>query len=382
MNICFICNEYPPNVHGGVGSFTQTLGRALTARGHRVTSLGLYPIEREVQEEDNGVCVIRVPYNRVPGVRLLVDGDRLASKLASLGREQKLDVIDGPEMSFAVLPTDLGAARVIRMNGGHHFFMTTLGRQPLRLRGWLEKRSFARASRLCAVSNYVAETTRQLLRLGKRPIEILPNPVATDSFRPHPEVQEEDGLIVFAGTVCEKKGARQLVLAMPEIVAQVPHARLCLIGRDWHDPETGESFIAKLQALIPPQLRERIEFKGRVDNALLPELLARASVCAYPSHMEAQGIVIVEGMAMGKAVVSTRTGPGPELIEDDVSGLLCDPHDPHSIAQQIIRALKDEALRRRLGTTARQRAVEHFSVNTLVVQNEAFYARCVEDCNA
>jgi glycosyltransferase involved in cell wall biosynthesis len=373
MNICFLCNEYPPAPHGGVGSFTQTLGRALAAAGHRVTSIGLYPLAEEQREDDFGVEVIRLPYNRVPGVRALIDGQRLARELARLDRRQPLDVLDGPEMSFAITPINTRAARIIRMNGGHHFFMTTLGQKPLRLRSLLERRSFARASRLCAVSRFVAETTRQLLRLGDQAIEILPNPVDTERFRPHPEVAEERGLIVFVGTLCEKKGIRQLIEAMPEIVAAVPHARLLAAGRDWRDPVTGESYLARLQSSIPERLQPHIEFTGHFDNAALPQLLARASVCVYPSHMEAQGIVIIEGMAAGKAVVSTRTGPGPELMEDGVSGLLCDPHDARSIARQVIRALQDAELRRNLGQAARRRAVEMFSVAALVTKNEDFY---------
>ena len=88
-----------------------------------------------------------------------------------------------------------------------------------------EKRSFSKAHNLCAVSEFVAETTRELLRLGPRPIKILPSPVDTQRFRPRPEVQEEEGLIVFAGTFCENKGVRQLVQAFPRIVAEAPQAR-------------------------------------------------------------------------------------------------------------------------------------------------------------
>jgi glycosyltransferase involved in cell wall biosynthesis len=84
-------------------------------------------------------------------------------------------------------------------------------------------------------------------------------------------------------------------------------------------------------------------------------------------------------MASGKAVVTSQTGPGPELIEDGVSGLLCDPHSPASIADKVIRLLKDASLRRRLGSQARLRVVQQFSTGALVERNEAFYSRCVQE---
>jgi len=379
MHICFICNEYPPGRHGGVGSFTQTLGRALAANGCRVAVVGVYPIEKTIREDDEGVAVIRLPHAGVRGAGYIVNGRRLASELSAINRQHRIDVIDGPELSFANISLNGSATKVIRMNGGHHFFTTTLGRRPAVWRGLQERLSFARANELCAVSEFIAETTRGLLKLGNRPIEILPNPVDTERFKPRPEVHEEDGLIVFTGTLCEKKGVRQLVQAFPRIAAEVPQARLLLIGRDSIDPLTGASFKSLLEKLIEPSLKPRVKFADFIDNSRLPEVLASASVCAYPSHMEAQGIVIIEGMAMGKAVVTGKTGPGPELVEDDVSGLLCDPHDPASIAAKITGLLKDPSLRRQVGAHARLRAVSKFSVETLVGLNADFYRRCVEN---
>ena len=120
----------------------------------------------------------------------------------------------------------------------------------------------------------------------------------------------------FTGTVCEKKGIRQLVQAMPRILETVPHARLLVAGRDTIDPETRDSFTKRLRGLLPPRIAARVEFLGHVENDRLPELIARAEVCAYPSHMEAMPVAWLEGLASSKAVLASRTGPGPEVIED------------------------------------------------------------------
>lgn len=379
MHICFLCNEYPPGQHGGVGSFTQTLARQLVARGHQVSVVGVYPGERAGEENDEGVRVLRLPHAALPGTGFFVNGSRLHRALLHLHHQTPLDIVEGPELSLAVLPKQFPAYKVIRMNGGHHFFAATLGAQPRRWRSWLEQRSFSHADRLCAVSRFVAETTRQLLHLGEQPIEILPNPVDTERFRPQPEIAEQEGLLFFAGTVCEKKGIRQLVQAMPQIVAAAPHARLWIAGRDWHDPQTGASFSEKLRGMIPPALTDRIEFKGAVAHAELPQMMARASICVYPSHMEAMPLAWLEGLAMGKAVVASETGPGPEAIEDGVSGRLCNPHDPAALAETIIPLLRDGALRQRLGAQARLRALNKFSVTALAERNEDFYRRCKQD---
>jgi len=377
VHICFLCHEYPPGQHGGVGSFTQTLGRALAARGHKVTVVGPYRINEDIREDDQGVSVVRLATSKIPKTGFIMNGRRLRRELKSINRESPIDVIEGPEYSLAPLSSSLPAARVIRMNGGHHFFHVALNKSPRAWRSWIEKRSFACADHLCAVSKYVAETTRSLLKLGNRPIEILPNPIDVTRFRPMPEISEKRGLIVFVGTVCEKKGIRQLVLAMPQIVSAVPYAKLWVVGRDWHDPRTGQSFVDHLRGMIPSSLESHIHFKGTVEHSRLPEILALAEVPVYPSHMEAMPLAWLEGLAMGKAMVASESGPGPEVLEDGVSGLLCDPHDPASIAEKIIALLSNVDLRRRMGKQARSRAVELFSVGVLVARNEHFYKRCV-----
>jgi glycosyltransferase involved in cell wall biosynthesis len=374
MHICFLCNEYPPAPHGGVGSFTQTLARALVRRGHRVKVVGYACGRASTVSDDEGVDVVRLPHATVPGTGLIVNGARLRHALLKIDREEPIDVVEGPEASLNGVPR-LAAATVIRMHGGHHFFAVTLGRRPALKRGWMERRSFSRATHLCAVSRYVARTTLEILQQQGRAVEILHNPVNVRTFAPRQE-PVTDGLIVFAGTVCEKKGIRQLVQAMPQIVAAVPHARLAVLGRDSRDPATGGSFTARLRRLLSAQVAERVVFQGAVPHSEMPALLAPASVCVYPSHMEALPLAWLEAMSMGKCLVASVTGPGPEVIEDGVSGLLCDPHRPEAIAAKVIMALTQPALRHRLGAAARARVVADFSEDVLVARNEQFYRQC------
>jgi glycosyltransferase involved in cell wall biosynthesis len=92
--------------------------------------------------------------------------------------------------------------------------------------------------------------------------------------------------------------------------------------------------------------------------------------------MEALPVAWLEGLACGAAVVASRDGPGPEVIEHGVSGLLCDPHDPASIATELVRVLSDTALSERLGRAGRRRVEKRFSESAVVPQAEAFYRAC------
>jgi len=377
MHLVFLCNEYPPAPHGGIGSFTQTMARTLAARGHKVTVVGFYQQREDVREDDHGVRVVRLAHARIRGMGLIINGRRLTQELGNIDAQSRIDIIEGPENSLALLHGFPAAVKIIRMHGGHHFFYTTLGKQPRLWRSWLEKRSFRNADHFCGVSQFVAETTRTLLGLGRRPVEVLPNAVNVMQFRPRADIPEQRGLIIFVGSLCEKKGVRELVQAMPRIVESVPDARLWLVGRDSLDPQTGASFIDQLRSSIPVTIKDHIKFRGPVEHASLPEMLARAELLVYPSHMEAIGIALIEGLAMGKGLVIGNTGPAKEVVEHGVSGLLCDPFSPASIADAVITLLQNPPLRRQMGVRARTRAVELFSLEKIAQRNEAFYRRCL-----
>jgi len=376
MRLGFLCSEYPPSRGGGIGTFTQVLGRALARAGHRVDVVGLYDVDEDCCEEDHGVRVWRLRRAGTRFTRFVGNGWKATRKLRAL-RSEGLELVEGPENAFAALPRLPGLKKVIRMHGGHHFFAVTLGRKPKLWRAWQEKRSFEQADAICAVSRYVAEVTRELLGLGDMEIPILPNPVDVSVFRPIPDIPEEPGLIVFAGTVCRKKGLEPLIRSMETVLREVPEARLVVAGRDQAEPGVG-SFREYLLGLMPPAVRRAVSFLGPVAHHELPELYARAQVCVFPSFMESQGIVFVEAMAMGKALVAPGIPPVLEMLEDEVQALVCDPHDPETIAAGLIRCLRDAELRRRLGAQGRQRAVERFSTEVLLEKNLAFYRQVLE----
>lgn len=384
MHICYLCSEYPPGPHGGVGTFTQTLGRALVRRGHSVTVVGFGKSMRTgiAQHEDEGVTVVHIRSSGVPRLGALSSHNSLRRALQRINGVQRIDVLEGPELSLALLPRRLLPAKVIRMHGGHHFFCHNLGHKRKPVRSWLERRSFRNADYLCAVSQHVANVTSELLDLHQRSIEILPNPVDTVHFAPQPSVTEVPYRIMFVGTICEKKGVRQLIQAMPAILEREPRAHLQLVGRDWHDPSTGENYTDEMRQIAAQLAPGRVSFLGTVNNDDLPNLLATASVCVMPSHAEAMSLTWLEALSVGRPVVASRAGPGPEVVEDGVSGLLCDPHDPKSIASCVSTLLASPALRDRLGRGARCRALERFSLEALVLQNENFYARCTEGIHA
>ena len=93
MHICYVCSEYPPAPHGGIGSFTQTLGRAVAARGHRVSVIGMYPDAYAGVAHDQGVAVVRLSRRGFPILRVAVNRRKFAQALKQLHQEHLLHLL-------------------------------------------------------------------------------------------------------------------------------------------------------------------------------------------------------------------------------------------------------------------------------------------------
>ena len=122
---------------------------------------------------------------------------------------------------------------VIRLHGGHHFFAESENRKVTWWKGFQEKRSFKNADAFVAVSKFVKSHTAKYLSYHNKPIEIIRCPINLNVFKSKPEIEKEKNTILFAGTVCEKKGINQLLMAMPKVIEKNKEAELFVYGRDW-----------------------------------------------------------------------------------------------------------------------------------------------------
>jgi glycosyltransferase involved in cell wall biosynthesis len=114
-----------------------------------------------------------------------------------------------------------------------------------------------------------------------------------------------------------------------------------------------------------------VVFTGRRDD--VPAVTAALDVAVLPSYREAQGLVILEAMALSRPVVATRVGGIPEMIEDGVSGLLVPPHDPGALADAVVRLLTDHPLADRIGRAGYATVRDRFGVERMVHAIEALY---------
>lgn len=376
MHICFLTNEYPKEgfPHGGIGSFVKTLALALVKANIKVSVIGInYTAENENTIEE-GVNIYRLKGSNIKGISWFFNSQSLNRKIVEVHKKSPINIIESSELGLAFISKMKDIKYIIRLHGGHHFFAESEKRKINKWKGFQEKRSFHKADAFIAVSQYVKKHTEKYLSYNDKPIEYISNPIDTEFFKPI--IREEfENKIVFAGTVCEKKGIRQLIQAFPLVKKEFPNTTLEIYGRDWFYPN-GDSYIKMLKETELSQLGEiakDIHFHGSISYTNIPLVYSQASVCVFPSHMETQGLVAPEAMAMEKAIVFTKLGPGPEAVKNFETGLLCDPYDPKDIAEKIIWFLSNKTEAKNIGKKAREFVVEKYSLRNSIKQNVDFF---------
>jgi glycosyltransferase involved in cell wall biosynthesis len=161
-----------------------------------------------------------------------------------------------------------------------------------------------------------------------------------------------------------EKGHQFLLDAMPIILRGAPDTWLAIVGE-------GSSLAALRAQASSLGVAERVVFTGRRED--VSALTADLTVAVLPSVREAQGISILEAMARRVPVVASAVGGIPEVVTSGVDGLLVPPADPPALAVAVLRLLRDEALRRRIGEAGYATVRDRFSIDAQVRRIEAVY---------
>jgi glycosyltransferase involved in cell wall biosynthesis len=178
---------------------------------------------------------------------------------------------------------------------------------------------------------------------------------------------EDCPTILFAGRLSAEKGAYLLLDALAQVRAQVPKARLLLLGK----PELAEPILASR-----PDLRDAVQFGGWLTGRRLAAAFCAADVIAVPSiFLESLPLVALEGMAAGRPVVVSCFGGLPETIEDGKSGFIVNPFDTARMAERLTYLLTHPDEARAMGSAGRARIREHFTLQHQVAQMTAIFER-------
>jgi glycosyltransferase involved in cell wall biosynthesis len=231
------------------------------------------------------------------------------------------------------------------------------------LRRWLLARAFGAATRVISVS---AAGAREVERgLGVRGVAVVPNAAPlTRAVAPAAAVPTDAdadagvGVVYLGGFANAVKGGQVLVDALPALLDAAPGVSVSLAG------------LGAPPALDGPA--GRVRWLGWMEEAPAAAALAGADIVVLPSLSEGLPVTLLEALVHGRPVVATRVGGMPEVITDDVDGVLVPPGDAAALAGAIAALAADPDRRRRLGRAARARA-ERLSHEEVYARLDSLY---------
>ncbi len=387
MKALILTNEYPPNVYGGAGFHVAELTRALRGR-----------IELEVRcfgEQDDTAEGWRLRGFRAPAGPAPAD-ERLRPAWDALSRDlaMAIETTDADLVHCHTWYTHL-AGILVKQAYGIPLVVTVHSLEPLRpwkreqlgggyeLSSWVERSALETADAVIAVSQ---DTRRDVLRLfdvEPERVEVIHNGIDTAFFAPDPDtdqllahqVDPAIPYVLFVGRITRQKGIAHLVRAVRHLDPGI--AVVLAAGQ----PDTPE-LAAEIGAGVADAQHEGhpvVWIPEMLSRQAIRQLYSHAALFVCPSVYEPFGIINLEAMACGRAVVATAIGGIPEVVVDGETGVLVpvelSPDEPMSpadadrfardLAAAINALLSDPARRASMGAAGRRRAVEQFSWSSI-----------------
>lgn len=317
---------------------------------------------------------------RLPGIPPFTNQLRSFLQLYKVVRQFNPDIIHSHLYSINaplqwLCSLGVGSKHIVTIHSaGYHY--SRPDHWPSKVFRWCEMINVHLSSAsVVAVSNAVASIVSRNLHIGLDKIRTVYNGIDTEAIsraafnhktRQTLGFDHNDLLVVQVARFYEVKGHKHLLSAWPLVLAQVPEAKLLLVGDGplWSDMQSLASDLG---------ISQSVRFLGLRDD--VPILLSGCDVGVFPSLFEGLPIAPIEMMSMGLPVVASDIAPLREVIGPEEGGILVPPGQPHELAIGILRLLKDSATRARMGDSARQRACRLFSINTQVEQHERLYTQ-------
>ena len=302
-----------------------------------------------------------------------------AARLTALIRRIRADIV---HTNMEVVLEGGLAARLLGLPHVLHYRGNSLD-SPRRLFDILTFLWTSLADRVFCISNATADVFRRRGR-GKK-IEVLYNPIAVPSFRSairSDEVRASLGakrgqpLVITMGRIHPRKDIETFVRTCARIGAAIPEARFAIVGTAESPSELAYHSQVMNLAVRTGLNDGRLTFAGTRRD--VPAVMRAADVFVLASRHEGFGRVVAEAMAAGTAVVATREGALPELIEEPRYGLGADPANDADFSSQIVTLLQDDARRNAMGRAAAEHA-EGFDAGRLAGRVRRCYEQLLAD---
>ncbi|HWD39874.1 MAG TPA: glycosyltransferase family 4 protein [Fimbriimonas sp.] len=386
MKICVVASTYPRSDADTAVPWLRKHVQMLSERGNEVTVFAP-AFHGSTDHEIDGVRVVRFRYASANREDLTHDSGaptkiRKFSYLASsflyiangwlillrLQRRERFDVIHVhwpfPHALFLPGVSLLGKPSVVLNFHGAELLLARKFPFVNPVLRW----ACRRADSLITNSSFTAGKVKQLT---DKHVNVVPYgcPIEAKPAKKNPD----QPMLLFVGRLIERKGVEYMLEALPTVLNTV-HARVVIVGSG----DLKEDLVRKASSL---GLKDKVEFQSDISPDVLAEIYRQSTVFCLPAIFDSRGdteglgVVLVEAISFGCAVVASNVGGIPDVIVHGRTGLLVPEKNVRELAKSLIDLLTDSHLRDRLTRGALEHVKTEFSWDTVVSKTETIYAK-------
>ena len=394
MHVALVSPAWPLEKHpNGIVTYVHYMRRELEQRGHQVSVFtGASdaavddPHLHRVRRGTLGLAVRRIARSRYSIQRDIFDwGYLIAASLQRVHRRDPIDIVEMEEsFGWSADVSRLTALPVLVKLHGPAFLSlideeldSPMGQERVRREG----EALRSATAIAAPCLITLKQTMARYRVEPGIAEHVPNPLTMNADTPlwqlstrHPDT------ILFVGRFDKRKGADIVLQAFANLLRQRPELRLIFVGPDAGLTQRDRpcmKFDAFRNELLPSDMHDRIDFRGRLPNHEIAAIRVHAHVTVVASRWENPGYTALEAMYQGCPLVCSDAGGCPEIVSHGQTGLLARSEDPADFAVKIAAMLDDPAGAARMGAAARRHVIDNHSAAKVAGDSLALYGRVI-----
>jgi glycosyltransferase involved in cell wall biosynthesis len=382
MHIAFWSPAWPLDKYqNGIITYVHWMKRELEGQGHRVsvftevldassTEPRIYKVRRGLRDRLRRRLIRHLMGRRVPGESdVFAFSAVIAREILRVHRRDPIDVLEMEESFgwFADIGRRTSLPLLVKLHGPAFLSLveeeinTPFGRERVEREG----RALKLAGAVISPSSSTLERTVERYGLSPKERAHVVNPLVMDDDTPLWRLEAcERNTILFVGRFDLRKGADIMLKAFRCALKTRPDLRLIFVGPDHGLPAPDGrrvQFAPYCESLFGVEMRDRVDFRGRMPNREIAKLRTRAMVTVVASRWENQSYAVLETMFQACPLVSTDAGGCPESVVNGVTGRLAKSEGSEDFAAQILAMIEDPEGARAMGQAARRYVLEQHS---------------------
>ena len=363
MKIALLTYTFPPKWLSGTEVATYNIAKYLAKRGHSVHVITSRDKGLPQIEDKDGFQIHRTKFFRIKYLGRIIFWAKIVKILKNIDPDIVHSQMIGMGVPALAAKKLFGIPYIIWGRGSDVYLTRKYER--LFLKPVLKK-----ADAVIALTEQMKEKIGEFY---ERDAFVIPNGInleeyaglSKENLRAELQFGRSDKVIIYIGRLSPVKGVEYLIRAMRLVKDKEPDAKLMLIG-DGSEKEKLKSIIKKLN------LEHLVMHLPQLPNQNIPKYAVASDVLVLPSLSEGFPMTILEAMASGLPIVSTKVSGLPEIVKEGKNGFLVEPGNPEQLADKILLLLKDDGVRATMSANNKE-SVKQYGWETVIGKLEKIY---------